>query len=95
MKFTCYEPTTKGLKKGLKSNHRILFLDEHYVHLNYNEQQYSFQDGDAFEWKPGMKKPDSLWKRYEEIESKNITGFENISSYNLKSNKEQINRMFD
>lgn len=88
-----YRPSKKGLKWGINEHSRIFFLDSHYVFFVEQNGTYAFEDGDVFEWKPKMKKPDSLWVTDKDIDPKMIANSEGISEYNRIANVAQLSQM--
>lgn len=93
MKLTVYAPTSKGIKRGLKSDDRIVFVNEHYVWLKQIPNGYRFGQGDVFEWKPRKRKPDSLWAATEIINGHEISNVDDISDYNLKVNQKELDEI--
>lgn len=98
MSMTVYQPSPKGIKRGFTGSERIVFINEHYVWLEQIDTGYKFETGeydtgDAFEWKPKFKKPDSLWKAVDEIDPSTITGLDRLSDYNLKANEAELKEM--
>lgn len=70
MKLMVYKPTAKGIKKGIRPHHRIMFLNKHYIHIKTcGGLGYYFAEGDVFEYVPRLHKPDSLWEESEIFES--------------------------
>lgn len=93
MDLIVYAPTAKGIKAGLNEHSRIMFLNEHYIHITPCKHGYRFSQGDAFEWKPGMKNPDSYWKADCEVETTTIIDSALISDYNKDTNKNELKLM--
>lgn len=93
MKLTVYQPSAKGLRAGLSEHSRIMFLNEHYVHIAPCKAGYRFMQGDAFEWMPKRKKPDSLWRAIEEVETTEILDAELISEYNRETYQTELAAM--
>jgi hypothetical protein len=93
MKLTVYRPTAKGLRKGLSEHSRIMFLNEHYIWIAATTTGYRFMQGDAFEWKPKFKQPDSMWCAIDEVETTTIVDAGLISAYNVKTNKNELTAM--
>ena len=93
MKVTIYRPSAKGIRNGLKGIYRIAYFDYHYVWLNVENGVYSYPtDGDFFEWKPHLKKPDSLWMPTDEIDTKDIIGLDKIHPSTADYSKDEISR---
>jgi hypothetical protein len=93
MHMNTYKPTAKGIKRGLAPTARIMFINEHYVHIAPTISGYRFQQGDAFEWKPGYKRPDSLWQVEAEIDPTSILDQDLISQYNRTENAVELAQM--
>ena len=93
MKLTVYKPSAKGLRAGLSEYSRIMFMNEHYIWIAPTVAGYRFMQGDAFEWMPKRKQPDSLWRATDEVETTEIVDAEQISDYNRETYKTELTAM--
>ena len=93
MKLMVYKPSVKGIKAGINPHKRIMFLNEHYIHINACKSGYYFSEGDAFEWRPGLKKPESYWVSIDEVETTALIDSVQISKYNRDVNADELKLM--
>ena len=88
-----FKPSAKAIAAGANPHSRIMYMNEHYIHIAPTRAGYRFMQGDAFEWKPNLKKPDSLWKKETTVDPKLIVDSDLISVYNKKTYKKELDAL--